>query len=134
MRKQIYPEVTVGPLIFNKKGELLLVKSRKWGDRLTIPGGHVELFESIEHATIRETLEETGLKVKNLKFVCHQEVIQRAINGVKMHYICFTYSCTASRTKIRPNEEISSYIWLRLSKALKSNIAPYVRYAIETYL
>jgi len=40
-------EVVVAPLIVNNKGEILLVKSHKWGDVYLIPGGHLELNEKI---------------------------------------------------------------------------------------
>ena len=43
--KQKFPEPIVGGLIFNKKGELLLVKSPKWLNRYSIPGGHIEVGE-----------------------------------------------------------------------------------------
>jgi len=54
MKKQVYPEIGVGALISNKQGKILLVKSPKWFDKYTIPGGHVELGENLEVALIRD--------------------------------------------------------------------------------
>ncbi len=44
------------------------VKKEGW-EGLTFPGGKVEVNESLMAAAIREAKEETGLDVKNLKFV-----------------------------------------------------------------
>lgn len=49
--------------IFNQNGELLLQKrsdTGKWG----LPGGALELGETLEDGVIREVYEETGLKIK----------------------------------------------------------------------
>ncbi len=54
--------------IFNDKGELLLQKrgdKKKWG----LPGGVLELGETLEEALIREVKEETGLKIKPVSVV-----------------------------------------------------------------
>lgn len=58
-----YPEPIVGALIVNHHNEVLLIKQKKWNDQFCIPGGHVELNESIEDAIKREVYEEVGLKV-----------------------------------------------------------------------
>lgn len=44
------------------------VKKEGW-EGLTFPGGKVEINESLEAAAIREAKEETGLDIKNLKFI-----------------------------------------------------------------
>ncbi len=48
--RQRYPEPTVGALIFNNEGKIFLMKSHKWKGKYVIPGGHVELGETIEKA------------------------------------------------------------------------------------
>lgn len=63
MRAQIFPEPTAGILIFNLRGELLLIQSYKWHGKYGVPGGHIELGESAVEAARRETKEETGLDV-----------------------------------------------------------------------
>lgn len=55
-----------GCIIYNEKKEILLQKradDNKWG----IPGGNMELGETIEETACREVFEETGLTVKKLK-------------------------------------------------------------------
>ena len=44
------------------------VKKEGW-EGLTFPGGKVEINESLVAAAIREAKEETGLDIKNLKFI-----------------------------------------------------------------
>ncbi len=54
--------VSVGGLIENEEGKILLIKSpdRGW----EIPGGQVEEGESLTDALIREVKEETGIDIK----------------------------------------------------------------------
>ncbi len=72
---QHYPEPTVGALIFDPAGRLFLMQSHKWCGRYVVPGGHVELGETLEAALRREVAEETGLTIRDIRFVCTQEFI-----------------------------------------------------------
>ena len=58
-----------GALIFNTKGEVLLVKPTYKG-HWSIPGGTVDENESPRHACIREIKEEIGLDITSLTFLC----------------------------------------------------------------
>ena len=72
MRKHIghTPLIGVGAttLVFNDRKELLLnlrTDTNTWG----IPGGSMELYESIEETAIRELKEETGIHADELELV-----------------------------------------------------------------
>ena len=72
----IRPELCVGAIAIID-GKILLVKRKtepeigKW----SIPGGHVDIGESLESAVERELYEETGLRGKCKTFVGSGEVI-----------------------------------------------------------
>ena len=135
MQSKMHPGITAAPLVFNKKGELLLVKSTKgYGDVLMLPGGHVELFESIKHAAVREAKEETGLTLRNVSFLCYQEVITKLTDGNRRHHICFCYVCKTNQNNVKLNRELNHYEWVNPRKALRMNTAPYTKYAIKIYL
>lgn len=59
------PKVAVDPLIV-KGNKIILLRREKYpfNGMLDFPGGFVEYGETVEHAAIRETKEETGLMVK----------------------------------------------------------------------
>ena len=72
LRKYVGHEPLIGlgatTLVFNDNNELLLnlrTDTNTWG----IPGGSMELFETIEETAIRELKEETGINAENLKLV-----------------------------------------------------------------
>lgn len=67
--EQLFPEPTVGALIFDPAGRLFLMRSHKWGGKYVVPGGHVELGETLEVALRREVAEETGLSIRDITFV-----------------------------------------------------------------
>lgn len=133
MREQVYPEPTVGALIFNRDNRVLLVLSERWGGKYVVPGGHIELGERIEETVLREVKEETGLDVYDLKFVMMQECIYDEEFYRKMHFIFFDYSCTtdANEDDVILNHEAQAYSWVTLDKALDMSLDPYTRRLIE---
>src|SRR3989338_695896 len=69
------PKVTVGALIVNQAGKILLIRSPKWQNKMVIPGGHIEWGESIVTALQREIKEEVGISIKEPEFLMAKEFI-----------------------------------------------------------
>ena len=64
-----FPMVGIGVLIF--KGEKILIGKRKGSHgegEYAFPGGHLEYLETIKDCARRETFEETGVEIKNIRF------------------------------------------------------------------
>jgi len=129
-----FPEPTVGALVFNPKGKILLIKSHKWRDKYVIPGGHIELGETIEDALKREVKEETGLDIYDIEFINIQEFIFDKLFWKKKHFIFLDYSCKTHSPKVILNSEGQDFIWVKIDEALDCPIEPYSRKTIEAYL
>ncbi|MFA5086215.1 MAG: NUDIX domain-containing protein [Candidatus Paceibacterota bacterium] len=134
MVKQI--EVVGGAIIENSKKEILLVKSPKWGDRWVMPGGHIELGETIEEAIRREAEEEVGLKnLKSCGIVSFGEVINSKEFHRPAHLIYFDVLFKTKNDKIKlDKKELSEYIWVEPRKALKMKLAIGYDKTIKDYL
>lgn len=131
---QEYPEPTVGGLIFNPEGQMLIVKSHKWQGKYTIPGGHVEVGEALKEALHREIKEETGLEVRDLQFLCFQEYIRGGSFWEERHFIFFDYTCRSDQVEVVLNDEAEEYLWLDPEEALQYPIDDYLRHSIRLYL
>ena len=129
--RQKYPEPTVGALIFNRNGELFLMKSHKWRDKYVIPGGHIELGETAEQALKREVKEETNLDIYDIKFIRMQEFIFGKAFWKKRHFIFLDYACKTGSKKVKLNSEAQEFVWVSIKEALKLPIEPYTRMAVE---
>ena len=134
MSAQHYPEPTVGALIFDPAGRLFLVRSHKWGGRWVVPGGHVELGETLEAALRREVAEETGLAIHDIAFICMQEFIYDPAFWKPRHFIFFDYACRTGATEARLNDEAEEYAWVTVDEALRLPVEPYTVKAIRAYL
>lgn len=134
MEEQQYPEPTVGALIFGPDGKLFLMRSHKWMGKYVVPGGHIDLGESIEDALIREVKEETGLDIYDIEFLCFQEFIYDDAFWQKRHFIFFDYVCKTDSTDVTLNSEAEDYIWARLDEVPRLLADSYTRKAIQTYL
>ena len=64
------PKVGLGVFI-QKEGKVLLGKRKGSHDvgAWCFPGGHLEFNETWEECAIRETMEEAGIKIKNIRFL-----------------------------------------------------------------
>jgi len=134
MGKQTYPEPTVGALIVNPEGKIFLMRSHKWRDQYCIPGGHIEIGETIEQAVRREIKEETGLDITDLEFLCFQEFIGDASFWKKRHFIFFDYACRTDSVDVTLNDEAQSYVWVSLYEARSLPVESYTVKVIDTYI
>ncbi|PLX28664.1 nucleotide exchange factor GrpE [Candidatus Parcubacteria bacterium] len=107
-----FPKLVVGAYIFNKKGELFLLKSSHWGDLYAAPGGEVNYGEAVEDAVVRQIKEKTGLQIQNLNFIANAEVVhpeQRVDSDV--HLVSLRY-----RAEIKNDTGILDdieFMWLK---------------------
>ncbi|HQV63007.1 MAG TPA: NUDIX domain-containing protein [Anaerolineales bacterium] len=131
MPDQIFPEPTVGVFIFNKAGEMLLLKSHKFPGKYVVPGGHVELGERIEDAAVREAKEETGLDIYDLKFINFQQFIYDPSFWKKRHFIFFDYACKTDSLTVELNDEAEEHVWVKLEAALHLPLDSYTRTSVE---
>lgn len=133
--EQDYPEPTVGGLIVDGLGRILLVKSHKWRGYYSVPGGHVEFGETLEAAVVREVEEETGLKVRPVKLLLVQEAIFAPEFYLPRHYIFFDYLCELiGGTLSLDKRELQDYLWTKPEEATGLSVEPYTRRVIEAYL
>ncbi len=134
MTSQQYPEPTVGGLVFNQEGKLLLIRSHKWHDRYTVPGGHIELGETLKEALKREIKEETNLEIFDIKFIDYQEFIYDKQFWKDRHFIFFDFAARTKSTKVKLNHEAQDYIWITLDKVFELELDDFTKRAIERYL
>ena len=88
------PVVGVGGVLI-RDGRVLLIRRGKpplYG-RWVVPGGTVELGESLEQALVREMREETGLEVVPLEILTVFDRIERDGDQVVYHYVIVDYLC-----------------------------------------
>lgn len=109
---RIYPPrpiLGVGGLIFDGDRILLIKRAKDPGrGRWSIPGGAVELGETVHQALIREMDEEVGLGVRPGPLV---EVVERIFRDdderITYHYIILDYLCRVVSGRPRPGSDAS---------------------------
>jgi ADP-ribose pyrophosphatase YjhB (NUDIX family) len=102
------------------RDDRILVARRARGPALgiwTLPGGVVEVGETLVEALKREVLEETAMTIEPVAMAGHREVVQRDDSGrLSRHFVilCFASRWIAGEPVL--NEELSEARWLRPSE------------------
>lgn len=127
-----HPVVTVGALIYNMTGEVLMVRTHKWSNMWGIPGGKVKWGETSADALRREVKEETNLDVVEIKFVLVQDCIHSKEFYREAHFILLNYTCRClDAPDVKLNDEAQEFRWVKLAEALKMNINHPTRVLLE---
>jgi len=133
MQKQ-FPLTTVGALVVNPTGQVLIVKTTKWKGSWGVPGGKVEWGETLEAALLREFHEEVGLELTQVRFGLLQEAVLDSQFVKEAHFILVNYYAFSARETITPNEEIEEWAWVTPQQALDYPLNTYTRVLIEDYM
>lgn len=116
--------------------EVLLVERGKaparglWG----LPGGAVEVGETIEEAVAREVLEETNVVVKPLELLTVFNSINRDDDGkVRTHFILFEYLCEYVSGEVIAGDDAPDARWVSIDDLDSVNLMKFTKdYIVKT--
>jgi|SRR5579864_2616585 len=107
------PLVGAGAVIV-REGRVALVRRGAQPRRgeWSIPGGLVELGETLRQAAEREALEETGLRVKAGEVLEVFESLEHDAAGkVAYHYVVVDFDCQLISGELRPGGDVTAARW-----------------------
>jgi 8-oxo-dGTP diphosphatase len=109
------PFVGVGAVIVDGTGRVLLVKRRfePLAGQWSLPGGAVDVGETLEACVIREMREETGLDVEVGPVI---EVFDRIMHDpegrVHYHYVLVDYVCRPTGGTLAAASDVADVAWV----------------------
>ena len=108
------PYLAVSAAIFHA-GRVLIVRrgSPPMQGVYTLPGGGVELGETLEQAIVREVREETGLAIEPIALAGYRQVIARDAAGrIGRHFVILPFAARYLAGEIALNAELAEAAWL----------------------
>jgi phosphoglycolate phosphatase len=127
-----HPVVTVGGLIFNDAGQVLMVRTHKWSGLWGIPGGKIKWGERSEDALRRELKEETNLDVTDIRFVLVQDCIHSTEFYRDAHFVLLNYTAHCpGKPNVKLNDEAREFVWVTVEQALAMKLNQPTRILLE---
>jgi ADP-ribose pyrophosphatase YjhB (NUDIX family) len=107
------PLVGVGAVVVHE-GRVLLVRRghEPLKGRWSLPGGLLELGESLTAGAAREVLEETGLVVEPVELVELLDRIHRLQERVRYHYVIADYLCRVTGGTLKAGSDADAVRWV----------------------
>ena len=114
------PVVGIGGVVIEEGRALLIRRNNEpLRGQWSIPGGYLELGESLKDGVARELLEETGLRVRVLDLI---EVFDRVyrdpdnsnprnLQGPKYHFVIVDYLCERISGEARAGSDVSDVVY-----------------------
>jgi ADP-ribose pyrophosphatase YjhB (NUDIX family) len=108
------PELAVSAAIF-RKGDVLVVRRAGAPAKglWTLPGGRVEVGETLVEAVRREVMEETALTVEVIGLAGYREIIlPEAVGDRGRHFVILPFAANWISGEIALNDELSDSRWM----------------------
>ena len=112
------PLLTADCVVFDCAGRLLLIKRKNapFKGRYALPGGFVEIGETVEDAALRELEEETGVSGKIITLI---GVYSASKRDPRAHTVSTAFLVRPSSTKVAGGDDAESASFVAEWKTLK---------------
>jgi ADP-ribose pyrophosphatase YjhB (NUDIX family) len=107
------PLVAVGAVVV-EQGRVLLVRrgSEPLKGHWSLPGGLLELGESLTGGVVREVREETGLVVEPIELIELLDRIHHADERIRYHYVIADYLCRVTGGALQAASDADAARWV----------------------
>lgn len=127
------PVAGVGAIVLRHDDVLLVRRGTAPQKGLwSVPGGALELGESLEQGVRREVLEETGLEVRVLQFA---EALERILmddsGAVQYHYVLLDYLCEPVGGVLAAGDDAAEAAWVNRAQLGERTLTPGLEAVIE---
>ena len=119
--KREYPErplIGVGAVIVDQ-GRVVVIKrgSPPLLGEWSIPGGLLELGETVRQGVEREALEETGLVVESGEFLgVFDRIVPDDAGKIRFHYVLLDYLCRPVSGSLQAGQDAAEAKWMTLEE------------------
>ncbi len=116
------PLVGVGAVVVDR-GRVLLIRrgTEPLKGQWSLPGGMLEVGESLEAGVVREVREETGLTVEVVELVELLDRIHREQDRVRYHYVIADYLCRVTGGALQAASDADAARWVERAEWNKQN-------------
>ncbi len=119
------PRIGVGGVVVHEERALLIRRGKPpLLGRWMIPGGTVELGETLVEALVREMQEETGLRVEPQQMLAVVDRIEREEGRVAYHFVIVDYLCRLVSGEARAGSDAQEVAWVRPEELPAYDLTP----------
>jgi len=128
------PRVAVGAIVFKDNRVLLIRRGKPPAENLwAIPGGRVEIGETLQEAAEREILEETAITIRAQVPVYTFDVIERDTRDrIRFHYVIVDLTADYIRGQPRAGDDASAARWVSSDELTTLKVSPKTRQLLKT--
>lgn len=120
-----HPIVGVGGVVIRDNKVLLIRRGREpLKGEWSIPGGMLELGESLTDGVKREVLEETGLGVRPLEVLTVFDRVQKNGERIQYHYVIVDYVCRLTGGRLKSGSDVLDARWVTREELPSYRITP----------
>jgi 8-oxo-dGTP diphosphatase len=114
----LQPRVAVGVVVVRNSTVLLVRRGQEPSKGLwSVPGGLVELAETVEDAARREVAEETGISIKIKRLLDVADNIVRDDQGkIRFHYVLIDFFAQPLTSSVKPQSDASEARWVKFNE------------------
>ena len=119
-----HPIVGVGAIII-QNGKILIVRrgSEPGKGKWSVPGGLVELGETVKQTVVREVKEECGLDVEVDRLIDVVDSMTFDENGkLKYHFVILDFFVKLKGGELKPGDDAKEALWVPLEEVEKYDL------------